>query len=108
MSQNKLHVRKGDTVVVLSGKDKGKRGRVLVAHPQNGKVVVEGVNIVSKHRRASAMQQAGIVQQEAPIYAAKVMLVCPACRKPTRIAKKELENGKRVRVCRHCNETIDK
>lgn len=109
MSQPKLHVRKGDTVVVLSGKDKGKKGKVLAAFPQDGRVLVEGVNIVTKHRRPSpAMPQGGIVKQEAPIYSAKVMVVCPACKKPTRSASKELANGERVRACKNCEENIDK
>ena len=100
MSQNKLHVRKGDTVVV-SG-DKGKRASAYPSAEQQ--VVVEGVNIVSKHH--GPVLAGWYRQQEAPIYAA-VMLVCPACRS-RRIAKKELENGKQVRVCRHYSETIDK
>lgn len=106
---NKLHVRKGDTVIILSGKDKGKKGKILTAYPQEGKVLVEGVNIVSKHRRPTpTMQQGGIIKQESPIYAAKVMLVCPACKQPTRIATRQLDNGDRVRACRKCEENIDK
>lgn len=106
---HKLHVRKGDTVVVLSGKDKGKKGKVLAAFPQEGKVLVEGVNIVTKHRRPTpAMQQGGLVKQEAPIYGAKVMLVCPGCKQPTRSGSKQLENGERVRACNKCGENIDK
>lgn len=109
MSQHKLHVRKGDTVVVLSGKDKGKRGKVLVALPRQGKVVVEDVGVVTKHRKLSpTMQQGGLQQQEAPIYAAKVMLVCPACKQPARVGQKVLDNGTKVRVCKKCNENIDK
>lgn len=109
MSQHKLHVRKGDTVVVLSGKDKGKRGKVLVALPQEGKVVVEDVAVVTKHRKPSpTMQQGGLMKQEAPIFAAKVMLVCPACKQPTRISRQTLDNGAKVRVCKKCNENIDK
>lgn len=109
MSQHKLHVRKGDTVIVLSGKDKGKKGKVLVASPQEGKVLVEGVNIVTKHKKPSpTMQQGGLLKQEAPIFAAKVMLVCPACKQPARISRQVLENGTKVRVCKKCNENIDK
>jgi large subunit ribosomal protein L24 len=108
MSQNKLHVRKGDTVVILSGKDKGKKGKVLVAYPQQGKVVVEGVNIVTKHQRPNpALQQGGLVKQEAPIHAAKVMLVCPACKQPARVSYHFLENGEKVRACKKCQENID-
>lgn len=109
MSQHKLHVKKGDTVIVLSGKDKGKKGKVLAAYPQEGRVLVEGVNIVTKHRKPTpSMQQGGIVKQEAPIYAAKVMLVCPACKQPTRVASRLLDNGERVRACKQCEENIDK
>lgn len=109
MSQHKLHVKKGDSVIVLSGKDKGKKGKVLAAYPQEGKVLVEGVNIVSKHRRPTpTMQQGGIVKQESPIYAAKVMLICPACKQPTRSAHRLLDNGDSVRACKRCEENIDK
>ncbi len=109
MSQHKLHVRKGDTVVVLSGKDKGKKGKVLRALPQEGKVLVEDVNVVTKHRKPSpTMQQGGLLKQEAPIFAAKVMLVCPACKQPTRVGHQILANGNKVRVCKKCNENIDK
>ncbi|NLW17350.1 MAG: 50S ribosomal protein L24 [Firmicutes bacterium] len=109
MSQHKLHVRKGDTVVVLSGKDKGKKGKVLIALPKEGKVVVEDVNVVTKHQRPTpTMQQGGLIKQEAPIFAAKVMLVCPACKQPTRVGRNVLENGTKVRVCKKCNENIDK
>ncbi|NLY54626.1 MAG: 50S ribosomal protein L24 [Firmicutes bacterium] len=104
-----MHVRKGDTVVVLSGKDKGKRGRVLVALPSEGRVVVEGVNVVTKHQRPTpTMQQGGLIEREAPIDASKVMLVCPACKQPTRIRHHILENGTKVRACRKCNENVDK
>lgn len=109
MSQHKLHVRKGDTVIVLSGKDKGKKGKVLVAFPSEGKVLVEDVNVVTKHKKPSpTMQQGGLLKQEAPVFAAKVMLVCPACKQPTRVASQILGNGTKVRVCKKCNENIDK
>lgn len=105
---NKVHVKKGDTVVVLSGKDKGKKGKVLRVMPSKGMVLVEGVNMVTKHvkpRRAD--QQGGRIEQEAPIYSSKVMLVCERCRKPTRIAKVFIENGQKARKCKKCNEIID-
>jgi large subunit ribosomal protein L24 len=109
MSQHKLHVRKGDTVIVLSGKDKGKKGKVLAAYPGEGKVLVEDVNVVTKHKKPSpTMQQGGLLKQEAPIFAAKVMLVCPACKQPTRVSHHILENGTKVRVCKKCDENIDK
>ena len=104
---NKLHVKTGDTVVILSGKDKGKQGKVLEVSPKEQKVIVEGLNIVTKHVKPRQMgQQGGIVHQEAPIYASKVMLVCPSCGKPTRLAHKLLEDGSKVRLCKKCGETF--
>ena len=107
MSLVKLHVKKDDTVVVLSGKDKGKEGKVIQALPKKGKVVVEGVNKVKRHTKPNQKApQGGILTKEMPMPACKVMLVCPACSKPTRIAHKEV-NGKNVRVCKKCGEVID-
>ena len=94
----KMNVKKGDTVVVLSGKDKGKQGKVVTAMPKKGKVVVEGVNKVKRHTKPNQKaRQGGILVKEAPMHACKVMLVCPACSKPTRVAHKEV-NGKMVTV----------
>lgn len=105
----KLHVKKGDSVVVLSGKDKGKKGKVIEALPKKAKVVVEGVNKVKRHTKPTQqMPQGGIIVKEAPLHSAKVMLVCPACDKPTRIKKTALSNGKLARTCKHCGEIIDK
>jgi len=107
LSLVKLHVKKDDTVVVLSGKDKGKEGKVIQALPKKGKVVVEGVNKVKRHTKPNQKApQGGILTKEMPMPACKVMLVCPACSKPTRIAHKEV-NGKNVRVCKKCGEVID-
>ena len=107
MSLAKLNVKKGDTVVVLSGKDKGKQGKVIEAQPKKGKVIVEGVNKVKRHTKPSQKYpQGGIIQKEAPLNACKVMLVCPACKKATRTGKKEV-NGKMVRACKKCGEVID-
>jgi len=104
----KLHVKKGDTVVVLSGKDKGKEGQVLTALPKKGRVIVSGVNKVKRHSKPSqANPNGGIVTKEAGINSSKVMLVCPKCKKPTRIAHK-IEDGKSKRVCKKCGEVIDK
>ncbi len=109
MAQNKLHVRRGDTVLVLSGKDKGRRGKVTRAIPAEGRIVVEGINVVKKHvRPGPKVMQGGIVDQEAPIYASKVMLVCPRCNEPTRVGHTRLEDGRPVRVCKHCGEVIDR
>ena len=107
MSFNKLHIKKGDTVLVLSGKDKGQKGQVIQALPKKDKVVVEGVNKVKRHTKPNQKApQGGIITKEAPLHAAKVMLICPACKKATRIAKKEV-NGKMVRACKKCGEVID-
>ena len=107
MSLVKLNVKKGDEVVVLSGKDKGKQGKVITALPKKGKVIVEGVNKVKRHTKPNVKApQGGILTKEAPMHACKVMLVCPACKKATRVAHKEV-NGKNVRVCKKCGEVID-
>lgn len=103
----KLHVKKGDTVLVLSGKDKGKQGKIIQALPKKDKVVVEGVNQVKRHTRPSATYpEGGIITKEAPLHVSKVMLVCPACNKASRTGKREV-NGKSVRFCKKCNEVID-
>lgn len=106
---NKLHVKKGDTVVILSGKDKGKQGKIIEALPKKGKIVVEGVNKVKRHTKPTQKApQGGILVKEAPLHSAKAMLVCPACDKPTRIKKSPLANGKLARACKKCGEIIDK
>lgn len=106
MSLVKLNVKKGDTVLVLSGKDKGKQGKIVAALPKKGKVIVEGVNKVKRHTKPNAKApQGGILDKEAPLHASNVMLVCPACKKATRVAHKEV-NGKSVRACKKCGETI--
>ena len=107
MSLVKLHVKKGDTVVVLSGKDKGKQGKIITAMPKAGKVIVEGINKVKRHSKPSLkVPQGGIITKEMPLHACKVQLVCPACNKPTRIGHKEV-NGKNSRVCKKCGEVIE-
>ena len=107
MSLIKLHVKKGDTVVVLSGKDKGKQGKIITAMPKAGKVIVEGVNKVKRHSKPSLkVPQGGIITKEMPLHACKVQLVCPACNKPTRIGHKAV-NGKNARVCKKCGEVIE-
>ncbi len=104
---NSLSIRKNDTVVVLSGKDKGKEGKVLKVMPEAGKVIVEKVNVVSRHQRPRKQgEQGGIKQYEAPIYSCKVMRVCPKCNKPTRAAHKILADGKKVTVCKKCSAEI--
>ena len=107
MSQNKLLVKKGDTVVVISGKDKGKQGEVIATEPKKSRVFVKGVNLVKRHTKPNQKApQGGILVKEVPMHACKVMLVCPACSKPTRVAHKEV-NGKMVRACKKCGEVID-
>ena len=102
-------IRKGDTVKVISGKDKGKIGEVIRVIPKEDKVIVRGVNIVKRHQRPNAqMRQGGIIEKEAPIYVSKVALVCPSCEKPTRVGFRFLEDGSKVRYCKKCGEVIDK
>ena len=104
---NKVHVKTGDTVVILSGKDKGKQGKVLQVSPKERKVIVEGLNIATKHVKPRRQgEQGGIVEAEAAMYACKVQLVCPKCGKATRIGHKILEDGSKVRVCKSCSEEI--
>jgi large subunit ribosomal protein L24 len=105
---NKVHVKKGDTVLVLSGKDSGKKGKVLGVNPGDSTVLVEGVNMVTKHVKPKGRyQQGGLVHQEGTINSAKVMLVCERCGKPTKIAKSIQDNGEKSRICKKCGEVID-
>ncbi len=106
--KNAIHVKVGDRVVVTSGKDKGKEGNVKEVITKDSKVLVEGVNIVTKAQKANPMAgvQGGLNKIEAPMNASKVMVVCPSCQKATRV-KHELKEGKKVRVCKKCNESID-
>ena len=104
---NKMSIKKGDTVVVLSGKDKGKKGEVIGVFPKDGKVVVEKINMVSRHTKPRRQgETGGIIQKEAPLYACKVQRVCPKCDKATRPAHKVLADGKKVRVCKKCGAEI--
>lgn len=104
-----MKIKKGDLVEVISGKDKGKRGKVLRVIPKENKVIVENVNMVKRHQRPiPQLREGGIIEREAPIYASKVMVVCPACDKRTRVGYKFTEDGKKVRYCKKCGEIIDK
>ena len=107
-NNNKLHVKTGDRVVVIMGKDKGKIANVKKALPQDNKIVVEGVNIITKAQKPNPMAgvQGGLVKYEAPLYSSKVMLYCTKCEKATRI-KVEMVDGKKVRVCKKCGEQLD-
>ena len=101
-----MNIKKDDKVVVLSGKDKGKQGKVMIADPKAMKVVVEGVNVATKHQKAQKQgQEGGIIKVDTPIYASKVQLVCPKCGKGTRVAHK-ITDGKKVRVCKKCGAEI--
>ena len=103
----KMSIRKDDMVVVLSGKDKGKQGKILEVMPKEGKVVVEKINVVSRHPKPRKQgDQGGILKKEAPIYACKVQRVCPKCGKPTRAAHKVQADGKKVRICKKCGAEI--
>lgn len=104
---NKIHVKTGDTVMVISGKEKGKKGKIVAVSPKEGKVLIEGVNMVSKHvKPRQAGQEGGIVKAEGAMYACKVQLVCPHCGKATRVGHKVAEDGSKSRVCKRCGETL--
>lgn len=104
----KLHVKKGDKVQVISGKDKGKQGVILEAYPKANRVLVEGINVVKKHSKPSQLNpQGGIFDQEAPIHVSNVMPLDPESNKPTRVGYK-VENGKKVRVAKRSGEALDK
>jgi len=106
---NRVHVRKGDMVKIIAGKDRGHKGRVLRVIPGQGRVVVEGANVVKKHqRRTPKVMQSGIIEKEAPLASANVMLHCSKCDRATRAGRKLLETGRAVRVCKQCGEVIDR
>ncbi len=103
-----MKIKKNDNVLVIAGKDRGKKGKVRFAYPDNEKIMVEGVNMVNRHLKAlREVRQAGIVEREAPMNVSNVMLLCNKCNKPTRVGYRRLEDGSRVRVCRVCHEVID-
>jgi len=105
----KMHVKTGDNVVVISGKDKGKKGKVLAVMPEKRMVIVEGVSMASKHKRPRKQgEQGGIIKQETPLYASKVMNICGKCNSPSRIGRKVLGDGEHVRYCKKCGETFSK
>jgi large subunit ribosomal protein L24 len=103
-----MKIRKNDTVLVIAGKDRGKKGKVRKALPKNDEVIVEGVNMIKRHSRArGAARQAGIIELEAPLDISNVMLICNKCNKPARVGFRLLEDGRKARICRSCNEVID-
>lgn len=102
-----LGIKKNDTVVVISGDDSGKKGRVISVQNNKGRVIVESLNMVKKHMKPSKKyQQGGIIEREAPIQRSNVMLVCPKCDKPAKLGNRILEDGKKVRICKKCMEVI--
>lgn len=104
----KMHIKRGDNVKVISGKDKGKEGKVLTAIPEEGKVIVEGVAMVKRHQKARVQgQESKIIEKEAAIYASNVMRVCPACGKAARTGIKVMEDGSKARYCKKCLETFN-
>jgi large subunit ribosomal protein L24 len=103
-----MKIRKNDTVIIITGKDKGKKGKVRRALPNEDRVIVEGLNMIKRHSRAGrAARQAGIIELEAPIHVSNVMLLCDKCGKPTRVSFSFLTDGKKVRICNSCREVID-
>lgn len=102
-----MKVVKNDNVLVISGNYKGKKGKVLKVYPKENRVIVEGVNFIKRHTRPTQKNpQGGIVEKEAPIQASNLMVICPKCDTPTRLGRKILEDGKRVRICRSCGEML--
>jgi large subunit ribosomal protein L24 len=103
-------VKKNDNVIVVAGRDRGKRGRVLRVIPDKGRVIIEGVNFIKRHTRPNPQRniKGGIVEREASLAAANVQLVCPECSNPTRVGRKSLDDGRRVRFCVKCKGVVDK
>ena len=104
---SKVHVKTGDQVVVINGKDRGAKGKVMAVSPAEGKVIVEKVNVVKKHvKPRKAGDPSGIIETESPVYACKVQVVCPKCGKATRVGHKVYADGKKDRMCKKCGETF--
>jgi large subunit ribosomal protein L24 len=103
-----MKIKKNDNVLVISGKDRGKKGKVRFAYPDDERVIIEGVNLIKKHMKAiKDVRQAGIIEREAPVNCSNVMLVCNKCNHPTRIGTRILQDGSKARVCQVCHEVID-
>lgn len=103
-----LRIRKGDAVAVLTGKNKGRSGKVLSVLPSKEEVLIEGLNMTKKHMKPNKKyKQGGIIEKELPIHIAKIMLLCPKCNKPTKIGSVVLDDGKKFRVCKKCKEIVD-
>ena len=110
MSSIQTPIRKNDNVVVVTGKDRGKRGRVLRLVPAKNRLIVEGANFVKRHTRPNPAQnvKGGVVEREAPLHASNVQLICPDCGAATRIGRRLLEDGRKVRICRKCDGVVDR
>jgi large subunit ribosomal protein L24 len=110
MSRLATPIRKNDNVVVTTGKDRGKRGRVLKVLPEKNRVVIEGVNFIKRHTKPNPQRniKGGLVEREAALHASNVQLVCPECGKPTRLGRRVLGDGRKVRICRKCEGVVDK
>jgi len=109
MTKGSLPIKRNDTVEVIAGKEKGKRGKVLVVLPAKQRVIVERVNFIKRHQRPTQkIRQGGIIEREGSLHVSNVMLVCGKCDKPTRIGVQVLADGRRVRACRKCREIVDK
>jgi len=103
----KVHVRKGDTVLVITGKDKGKKGKIVSVEPDKSRVIIDGVNVVKRHTKPTQkMPQGGILEKPAPVHSSNVLLFCTNCNNATRISKKVLGDGKKVRICKECGELL--
>ena len=103
-----LSIKKNDTVLVMTGKEKGKRGRVISVYPSKDRLLIEKLNIIKKHMKPTKKYaQGGIIEKEAPIHVSNVMLICPKCSKPTSIGTSILQDGRKVRACKKCREVID-
>lgn len=109
MAENKVNIKKGDTVIVISGEDKGKKGKIVSILPKKLQAIVEGVNFLKKHiKPTEKTPQGGIVDQEGSINMTNLKLICNKCNQPTTVKREKIKEGKRVRVCKKCGEIIDK
>ena len=110
MSRLATPIRKNDNVLVITGKNRGSKGRVLKVDPEKNRLVVEGVNIIKRHTKPNPQKniKGGVVEREASVHASNVQLVCPECGKQTRVGRKVLGDGRKVRICRKCEGVVDK
>ncbi len=103
-----MKIKRDDTVLVITGKDKGKKGKVRFAFPEEDRIMVEGVNMIKRHQKAKKqVRQAGIIEREGAISVSDVMLVCAKCNKPTRVGYRVLQDGRKARICRACGEVVE-